>query len=57
MLRNIARRKQDYLDQLPEDVMLGAVGGQVVPALAAIILLAWPVSRVEEEAVPEAIPA
>lgn len=39
------------------DVMLGAVGGQVVPALAAIILLAWPVSRVEEEAVPEAIPA
>jgi hypothetical protein len=35
------------------DIMLGALGAQVVPALAAIIFLAWPVTRADGEAVPD----
>lgn len=48
-------------DSMPGDVMLnimlGAFGAQVAPALAAMVLLAWPVPHVEEDAVPEVAPA
>ncbi len=35
------------------DIMLGAFGAQVAPALAAMVLLAWPVPRADDEAVPD----